>query len=562
MPQTRYNDAAVTRAALHHPAFHRNGVAVNSRVATSNAEALDVTRTPGSGSPDLTPLDLFHNHLTQDPHTVAVRDDRDNALSRQDLWEFASDIKGEMESRGLTAGDVVVVCMPNWTEWMAAYLAVVRGGMVPATLPITTDPRSIAYTANLVGAKTVVLPKTHRGRDFTAESTTLAEELGRFVHVLLVDGDRKPRTWRTFDGPPVIVPEFPQGMAHILFSSSTTGKSKAIAHSEASLSAYNQGVIKRYGVTGDQPIFMPSPLGHSTGFWHGARMSMMTGATLVLQDSWNPHRALELVDRHHCAITVAATPFLKDLVDAEWQSHTPKLNGMRVFLCGGAPIPPSLIEQAQNQMPGTRIGSIWALSEGGATSSLPDDAPDLVARSCGRVMPRVILETITKQGTIAPRGTDGEIVMRTPSLFLGYIGQEDLYRSSFTADGYFRTGDTGIVDQDGYLRLTGRLKDLIIRGGINISPVEIENALAGHPQIVKVAVVGRPDDRLGERICAVLQINGTPPTFEEILSWLDGRDVPRRLWPESIHIVTEMPQTPAGKIRKNILRELISEDKE
>ncbi|MDF3312332.1 AMP-binding protein [Rhodococcus sp. T2V] len=534
---------------------------MNSRVATSNAEALDVTRTLGSESPDLTPLDLFHNHLAQNPHTIAVRDDRDNALSRKELWELASDIKDDIESRGLTAGDVVVVCMPNWTEWMATYLAVVRGGMVPATLPITTDPKSIAYTANLVGAKAVILPRTHRGRDFTAESTTLAEELGRFLHVLLLDGDHRTRAWRTFDGPPVIVPEYPQGMAHILFSSSTTGKSKAIAHSEASLSAYNESVIERYGVTGDHPIFMPSPLGHSTGFWHGARMSMMTGATLVLQDSWDPHRALELVDRHHCAITVAATPFLKDLVDTEWHSYTPKLNGMRAFLCGGAPIPPSLIEQAQNQMPGTRIGSIWALSEGGATSSLPDDAPDLVARSCGRVMPGVVLETITKQGIIAPRGTDGEIVMRTPSLFLGYIGQDDLYRDSFTSDGYFRTGDTGIVDQDGYLRLTGRLKDLIIRGGVNISPVEIENALAGHPQIVKVAVVGRPDDRLGERICAVLQINGTPPTFEEILCWLDSRDVPRRLWPESIRIVTGMPQTPAGKIRKNILREMISEEK-
>ena len=535
---------------------------MNSRVATFNAEALDVTPALESRSPLPSPLDRFRDHLALDPHTVAVRDDRDNALSRQELWDLASEIQGEMASRGLTAGDVVVVCMPNWTEWMAAYLAVVRGGLVPATLPITTDPKSIAYTAHLVGAKAVVLPRAHRGRDFTTESTTLAEELGHLVHVLLVDGDHKTRAWRTFDGPPVIVPEYPQGTAHILFSSSTTGKSKAIAHSETSLGAYNEGVISRYGVTGDQPIFMPSPLGHSTGFWHGARMSMMTGATLVLQDSWNPHRALELVDRHRCAITVAATPFLKDLVDAEWHSDTPKLNGMRVFLCGGAPIPPSLIEQAQNQMPGTRIGSIWALSEGGATSSLPDDTPDVVARSCGRVMPGVVLETITKQGTIAPRGTDGEIVMRTPSLFLGYIGQEDLYRSSFTADGYFRTGDTGIVDEDGYLRLTGRLKDLIIRGGVNISPVEIENALSGRPQVVKVAAVGRPDDRLGERICAVLQINGTAPTFEEILSWLHGRGVPRRLWPESIHIVSGMPETPAGKIRKNILRELISEEKE
>lgn len=534
---------------------------MNSRVATLTTEALDVPRDLQPPSANATPFELFSGHLARDPHSVAVLDDRGNALTRQELWDLASEIQGEMESHGLATGDIVVVCMPNWTEWMAAYLAVVRAGLIPATLPITTDPKSIAYTAHLVGARAVVLPRTHRGRDFAAESTVLAEELGHFVHILLVDGDHETREWRTFDGPPVVVPEYPKGMAHVLFSSSTTGKSKAIAHSEASLGAYNESVIARYSVTDEQPIFMPSPLGHSTGFWHGARMSMMTGAALVLQDAWDPSRALGLVDRHRCAITVAATPFLKDLVDAEWAPATPKLNGMHTFLCGGAPIPPSLIEQAQQQMPGTRIASIWALSEGGATSSLPDDAPDLVARSCGRVMPGVVLETITKQGTMAPRGTDGEIVMRTPSLFLGYIGQDDLYRSSFTPEGYFRTGDTGIVDQDGYLRLTGRLKDLIIRGGVNISPVEIENALSVHPQIVRVAVVGRPDERLGERICAVIQTTGTPPTFEELTAWLGDHDVPRRLWPESIHIVSGMPETPAGKIRKNILRELISEEK-
>ncbi|MGW0176816.1 alpha/beta fold hydrolase [Rhodococcus sp. NPDC003322] len=530
---------------------------MNSRVATLATIALDGC--PAGESPTTeTPLALFRGHLARDPQAVAVRDDRDHVLTRRELWDLSSEIEAELIERGLVAGDVVVVCLPNWTEWMAAYLAVVRAGLVAGTLPVTTDPKSVAYTANLVGAKAVILPRAHRGRDFTAESDVLAAELGRLVHALLIDGDHRTRTWRTFDGPDAVVPEYPAGLAHILFSSSTTGKSKAIAHSEAGLSAYNRMVIDRYQVTGEHPIFMPSPLGHSTGFWHGARMSMMTGATLILQDAWDPRRALDLVDRYGCEITVAATPFLKDVVDAEWDSDTPKLNGLRVFLCGGAPVAPSLIELAQTQMPGTRIAAIWAMSEGGATSSLPGDTTELVARTCGKVMPGVALETITKDGAIAPRGTDGEIVMRTPSLFLGYIGQDELYRTSFTSDGWFRTGDTGIVDSDGYLRLTGRIKDLIIRGGVNISPVEIENAVAGHPQVARVAVIGRPDDRLGERICAVLQPLGTAPGFDEFVGWLAERGVPRRLWPESIEVVTEMPETPAGKIRKNVLRDMIS----
>ncbi|MGE2716557.1 AMP-binding protein [Mycolicibacterium litorale] len=500
-------------------------------------------------------LAAFERAYAADPHRAAVLDDRGYSLSRAELRALSSELAGELQDRGLGGGDVVIICMPNWTEWLAVYLAVVRRGLIPATLPVTTDAKSIAYVANLVGAKAIALPVSHRGRDFRVEADSLAEEFGRALHVLLLEGDQDHRSWRTFDGPAVTPPPYPEGLAHILFSSSTTGKSKAIAHSEASLSAYNFGVIDRYQVTGQQPIFMPSPLGHSTGLWHGARMSLLTGATLVLQDRWEPRRALELVDSHGCGITVAATPFLKDLVDCDWDGPAHKLNAMRAFLCGGAPVPPELIERARRQMPNTFISSIWAMSEGGATSSVPGDVAELVSHTCGRVLPGVVLETIAPDGSLNPRGTEGELVMRTPSLFIGYLGQDELFRESFTADGFFRTGDLGVVDDAGYLRLTGRLKDLIIRGGVNISPVEIEHAISEHSQVARVAVVGRPDSRLGERICAVIEPRDTPPTFDELVAWLEGRGVPRRLWPESIHIVTDMPQTPAGKIRKSELKQ-------
>lgn len=496
----------------------------------------------------------FLTLLSRDPHATAVLDDRGYRLTRSELEVLSADIAGEMRARGLNAGDVVVICMPNWTEWLAVYLAALRTGLVPGTLPVTSDPGSIAYVSNLVGARAVFLPAAHRGRSFRDEVGQLAAAVGRRLEVMFAAGDEGGRHWQTVAGPEPVLPDYPDNMAHILFSSSTTGQSKAIAHSETSLRAYNQAVIDRYGVTAEQSIFMPSPLGHSTGFWHGARMSLIVGAPLVLQERWDPQRALELVRDNSSAITVAATPFLTDLVEAEWDAETPKLQGMRVFLCGGAPIPPSLIEKAQREIPDTRICSIWAMSEGGATSSLLADSVDLVANTCGQVMPGTELEVLGQDGA-APRGTEGEIVMKTPSLFLGYINQDEMYRKSFTPDGYFRTGDVGTVDDDGYLRITGRLKDIIIRGGVNISPVEIEATLASHDNIARVAVVGQPDDRMGERICAVIQPAGTPPNFEELLTWLQERNVPRRLWPESIRIVESIPATPAGKIRKNVLRQ-------
>ncbi|WP_028275154.1 AMP-binding protein [Arthrobacter sp. I3] len=498
--------------------------------------------------------DDFLTLLSRDPRATAVLDDRGNRMTRSELQALSADIAEEILARGLVAGDVVIICMPNWTEWLAVYLAALRTGLVPGTLPVTSDPGSIAYVSNLVGARAVFLPAAHRGRSFRDEIGQLADSVGRRLEVMLSVGDQSGRHWQTIEGPEPVLPDYPVGMAHILFSSSTTGQSKAIAHSESSLRAYNQAVIDRYGVTDDQSIFMPSPLGHSTGFWHGARMSIMVGAPLVLQERWEPQRALELVSENSCGITVAATPFLTDLVKAEWHAETPKLQGMRAFLCGGAPIPPSLIEKAQLEIPDTRICSIWAMSEGGATSSLLEDSVDLVANTCGRVMAGTELEII-KEGVTAPRGSEGEIVMKAPSLFLGYINQKEMYEKSFTADGYFRTGDVGIVDDNGYLKITGRLKDIIIRGGVNISPVEIEGALASHDKIARIAVVGQPDDRMGERICAVIQPAGTPPSFEELLNWLQERHVPRRLWPESMRIVESMPATPAGKIRKNVLRQ-------
>ncbi|WP_310057916.1 AMP-binding protein [Arthrobacter ginsengisoli] len=517
------------------------------------------TKAPASGGPgtDGARTGIWEDFLTllsRDPQATAVLDDRGNRMTRWELEALSADMADEMQARGLVSGDVVIICMPNWTEWLAVYLAALRTGLVPGTLPVTSDPGSIAYVSNLVGARAVFLPSSHRGRSFRDEIGQLAETVGRRLEVMFAVGDQSGRHWQTIEGPEPVLPDYPAAMAHILFSSSTTGRSKAIAHSESSLRAYNQAVIDRYGVTGEQSIFMPSPLGHSTGFWHGARMSIMVGAPLVLQERWEPQRALELVSDNNCAITVAATPFLTDLVEAEWHAETPKLRGMRAFLCGGAPIPPSLIEKAQLQMPDTHICSIWAMSEGGATSSLLEDSVDRVANTCGRTMAGTEL-AVLKQDVIASRGSEGEIVMKTPSLFLGYINQTEMYEKSFTPEGYFRTGDVGIVDDDGYLRITGRLKDIIIRGGVNISPVEIECALASHDSIARIAVLGQPDDRMGERICAVIQPAGTPPSFEELLVWLEERNVPRRLWPESIRIVESMPATPAGKIRKNVLRQ-------
>ena len=349
-------------------------------------------------------------------------------------------------------------------------------------------------------------------------------------------------------------------LAHIMFTSSTTGRPKAVMHSEDTLAALNIGFTERFSLGPDAPIFLASPLGHSIGAIHGIRLALHTGAPLILQDVWNPERALEAIEEFGCAFTAAATPFLRDLVDARWPRPTPKLAPLRSFLCGGAQVPPSLMEAAQAQFPNTFVTVLWGMTEGGLVTCDRESPCEKLMSTAGIGLPGLELRCLDAEGGTLPVGEGGELAMRGPGVFIGYFGQQDLYESLITDDGFFRTGDLARIDADGYVRITGRLKDLIIRGGVNISPAPIENALADHPDVNAVAVIGYPDERLGERICAVVVPDGEAPSLDDLIAHARARRLPKHHCPEVLRIVDTMPMTPAGKIRKADLRAIVSGD--
>ena len=305
---------------------------------------------------------------------------------------------------------------------------------------------------------------------------------------------------------------------------------------------------------------MPSPLGHSVGVIHGARLALHTGAPLVLQDRWDPDRALATVAAHGCRFTAAATPFLKDLVDAPRPAgnRAPKLGPLSWFLCGGAQVPPSLMEEAEAEFPNTRTTVLWGMTEGGLTTCTAASPREKVLATAGTGLPGLELRTLDDRGEPTPPGEEGELAMRGPGVFVGYYGQDSLYESLLTPDGFFRTGDLARLDGDGYVRITGRVKDLIIRGGVNISPVALEDALAAFPGVRAVAVVGYPDERLGERICAVVETAGDAPVgLRALTEFLRERGLPKHYWPELVRRVDAFPRTAAGKIRKLDLRDRI-----
>ena len=490
---------------------------------------------------------------------LAVADPTGRRLSHGMLWRESETLSEKLQEGGIGAGDIVILLLPNIVDVQVAFVALLRLGAIPASLPTRTDPETLAHAARLTGARALVSLERHgsaRLGDMAREAAaTCGHELGVFLL------DECAGTWRTA---PAIqrtpLPASAADLAHIMFTSSTTGRPKAVMHSEDTLAALNVAFTERFSLGPDAPIFLASPLGHSIGAIHGTRLALHTGAPLILQDVWNPERALETIEEFGCAFTAAATPFLKDLVDARWPRRTPKLAPLRSFLCGGAQVPPSLMEAAQAQFPSTFVTVLWGMTEGGLVTCVRESPREKLMSTAGIGLPGLELRCLDAAGGTLPADEEGELVMRGPGVFIGYYGQQDLYESLITDDGFFRTGDLARIDADGYVRITGRLKDLIIRGGVNISPAPIENALADHPDVSAVAVIGHPDERLGERICAVVVAQGEVPSLEDLIAHARARRLPKHHCPEVLRIVDSMPMTPAGKIRKADLRAIVTGD--
>ena len=517
----------------------------------------------------------FEGFVRERPSALAVLDDRGRRLSREELWREAGRLGAELAERGIGAGDVVLIFMPNRSEGLVAMLAALRRGAIPANLPIRTDEDTLRYAAELCGARALVTVERHVRTETGELAVAAVRQCSRPPAVALVTGDGT-RTWVAptpsaetgadtigrgggADSAPPPPPPI-NALDHLMFTSSTTGRPKAVMHTNDTLAALNVTFAERFGLGPDSPIFMPSPLGHSVGAIHGARLAFHTGAPLILQDRWDPERALATVAAHQCRFTAAATPFLKDLVDASWPVDVPepKLSSLSWFLCGGAQVPPSLMERAATEFPNTRVTVLWGMTEGGLTTCTADSPREKRLATAGIGLPGLELRTIDDRGERTPPGVEGELAMRGPGVFVGYYAQDSLYESLLTPDGFFRTGDLACIDEDGYVRITGRVKDLIIRGGVNISPVPVEDAIAAFPGVRAVAVVGYPDERLGERICAVVEMSGeAPPGVDALAGFLRERGLPKHLWPELVRAVGELPRTAAGKIRKNEVRDRI-----
>jgi acyl-CoA synthetase (AMP-forming)/AMP-acid ligase II len=314
---------------------------------------------------------------------------------------------------------------------------------------------------------------------------------------------------------------------------------------------------KLMGLSIDDAAFTPMPIGHAAALGFGVGAPLVFGGSTVLLDEWDPRVAWETIDRYGCTNTTAGPPFLRAMSDTA-AAQGRHCSTLRVWLCGSAPIPEALVDDARRQFGGCRILTNFGQSETYSVANLSlDDPPEKASQSDGRAQRGTDMKVVRLDGSTAGVGEIGEIVYRGPGLMLGYWRDPERTAQAIDADGWCHSGDLGHVDGDGYLCVTGRKKDVINRGGENISALEVELSLLQHPFVEQVAVVGVPDRTLGERICAfVVPVPGQEVNLESLRSHLrDVSGLAAFKWPEQLQLVGDLPTTALGKVKKQELRD-------
>ena len=472
---------------------------------------------------------------------------------------------------GVRPGDVVSFQLPNWIESVVLQYGATRIGAISNPLIPIYREREVGFMVGLARSKVIVVPSKFRGFDYPGMVDKLAVDWPALEHVLVVDGSpgQGTRSWAEFMATPWEERRDPAELAELrpdpnevtllIFTSGTTGEPKGVMHTHNTLVAANNPLPERLGITSDSVIHMASTLAHLTGFLYGGRLAVQNGATGVFQDVWDPARFVELVEEHRITYTAGATPFLHDLLAAPNLAEHDVSSLVR-FCCMGAPIPRALVREARRKLPGLVVVGGWGQTENAlVTLGIPGDPEEKLIDTDGFPFPGMRVRVVDDSGTELPPGTDGRLQMTGPFLFVGYAERLEMTRALFDGE-WFDTGDLAHVDAEGYLSISGRTKDVIIRGGENIPVAYVENVLYEHPQIQEVAVVGLPDPRLQERACAcIVPIPGAELTFDDIKAFLAEKGVAKQYWPERLEVRPELPRTPSGKIQKFRLREQIGD---
>jgi len=515
-------------------------------------------------------LEFLDATIAQRPDRIALVDHNSmtgvrTELTSGELGERVERIALGLLELGVAPGDVVSYQLPNWWEFIALHLACLRIGAVTNPLMPIFRQRELTFMLGLAETKVLVVPRLFRGFDYPAMAAEMRGSLPALRHVLVVGGaEEQSFEQRLLQPGRASQPEAaaifaarrlkPDDVIQVMYTSGTTGEPKGVMHTANTLFSNIVPYAERLGLSDRDVVLMASPMAHQTGFMYGLMLPIYLGAKAVLQDIWQADRGAEIVAAEGVTFTMASTPFLADMTEAA--ARRPKdFASLRIFLAAGAPIPRVLVQKATEAL-GASIISAWGMTENGAvTTTKVGDAPDKTFGTDGYPLPGMQVRAVDSMGRPVAVGEEGRLQTRGCSNFVGYLKRPQLYGTD--AEGWFETGDLARLDADGYIRITGRAKDIIIRGGENIPVVEVEGLIYRHPAVQEAAIVGMPDPRLGERGCAFIVLRPDRRLdFEELITFLKSQKLAKEYLPERLEIIAEMPKTPSGKIQKFMLRKV------
>ncbi|TKT78385.1 AMP-binding protein [Aquamicrobium sp. LC103] len=492
--------------------------------------------------------------VLEDPDRIVVAD-VERVLTRAEMVDTARRLGGALLSRGVAPGSVVAFQLPNWWEACVINLAAALFGF--RLVPLLTIYRAaeLGTIFRACGVDALFIPESHRGFDFPPLVASLPE---RPPHVFTVRGSASAGD--TFEDLLLHEPAEARLSASddvkmILFTSGSTGRPKGVMHSHATIDALIRRTGEFWRIGERDRLFIPSPIGHIGGSIYAFEFPWITGCVAHLVDGWDPDEAVELIDRHGATFMAGATPFLAGLVAAAERADS-RLPSLRRFICGGASVPPELVHRALARFPFTTVSRAYGSTEVPLVCPGVRDRGEAEERADTDGECTAELKILSDDDRPVAGGASGEIVVRAPQMLLGYLDPAD-DEDGFTEDGFFRMGDLGRLIDARFLQITGRKKDIIIRKGENISPLEIENALARHPGVRQSAVIGMPDVDRGEIVVAfVLPTDGGHFGFSDMTAHLERLGLARQKFPERLHVVPAMPTTAVGKVDKKQLKSL------
>ncbi|MTH46902.1 medium-chain fatty-acid--CoA ligase [Intestinirhabdus alba] len=506
--------------------------------------------------------DYWQQSVRAVPDKIAVVDGHGASYTYAGLDRAAGRLASWLQEQKVQPGDRVAFQLPGWCEFTLIYLACLKIGAVSVPLLPAWREAELVWVLNKCQAKIFFAPTVFKQTRPVDLILPLQAQLPQLRQIVGVDKLAPATTTLALsqllrDHAPLTgaAAVHADALAAVLFTSGTEGKPKGVMLTHNNILASERAYCARLNLSWQDVFLMPAPLGHATGFLHGVTAPFLIGARSVLLDIFTPEACLNLLEEQRCTLMSGATPFVYDLLEALVRRPT-DLSSLRFFLCGGTTIPKKVARECRRL--GVKLLSIY-----GSTESSPhalvnlDDPPSRMMNTDGYAAAGVEIRVVDEARTPLPAGVEGEEASRGPGVFVGYLDEPELTARALDADGWYYSGDICRMDEAGYITITGRKKDIIVRGGENISSREVEDILLLHPRIHDACVVAMPDERLGERSCAyvVPREPGSPLSLEEIVDFFSRRRVAKYKYPEHVVIVDKLPRTASGKVQKYLLRQ-------